>query len=140
VGDELFRVDGWTDTTMLIVTFCNFVNAPKKRSRGLLVIFCSYSVGDMLICYLEDRKFCLRIVDRNTRFLPSNTTRHVTFLHRSLRCFSSSYLPHLHLVLHQNVWHTHSTLTNVFSQYSAPICLRCRSYFLSVHSLPTVLM
>jgi len=34
VGAELFhadrQADGWTDMTKLIVTFRNFVNAPKK--------------------------------------------------------------------------------------------------------------
>jgi hypothetical protein len=29
VGAELFRADGQTDMTKLIVAFCNFSNAPK---------------------------------------------------------------------------------------------------------------
>jgi ubiquitin C-terminal hydrolase len=34
VGAELFNADGQTDTTKLIRSFCNFVNAPKSRLRG----------------------------------------------------------------------------------------------------------
>jgi hypothetical protein len=31
VGTEFFHTDRRTDTTMLIIAFCNFANAPKKR-------------------------------------------------------------------------------------------------------------
>ena len=30
VGAELFQTDGWTDIMKLIVTFQNFMNAPKN--------------------------------------------------------------------------------------------------------------
>jgi len=32
IGDELFRADGQTDTTKLVVFFLNFAKAPKKES------------------------------------------------------------------------------------------------------------
>ena len=125
---------------MLIVTFCNFVKAPKKRSRGLLVIFCCYSGGDMLICYLEDRKFCLMIVGRNTRFFPVilpdmslscidhwDVSAAVTFL---ISTWSSIRMCGIHIPHWQNF----------FQNTLRESVLRCRSYFLSVHSLPTVLM
>jgi hypothetical protein len=36
VGEEFFlverQIDGWTDMTKVTVPFCNFANAPKKRT------------------------------------------------------------------------------------------------------------
>jgi len=31
VGVELFRVDGQSDMTKVIITFCNFANTPKNE-------------------------------------------------------------------------------------------------------------
>jgi hypothetical protein len=39
VGAELFRPDGHTDVTKLIVAFGNFVNAPKKSTFCLRTVF-----------------------------------------------------------------------------------------------------
>jgi hypothetical protein len=36
MGAELVHADGWTDMTKLIVAFCNFSNAPNKRTAALL--------------------------------------------------------------------------------------------------------
>jgi len=33
VGAELFRADGWTDMTKLIVAFCSSANTPKSNTE-----------------------------------------------------------------------------------------------------------
>jgi len=37
-GDELFHVDRWTDMMKLTVTFHNFENMPKKKTKMTLCI------------------------------------------------------------------------------------------------------
>ena len=53
VGAELFRVDRRTDVTKLIVTFCNFANAPvKSHSKAYVLV---HGVYDWLSCLVLNR-------------------------------------------------------------------------------------
>jgi hypothetical protein len=40
-GSELSHADGQTDTTILVVAFRNFANAPKKLQKCSWVCFCA---------------------------------------------------------------------------------------------------
>jgi len=63
VGAELFRADGRTDTTKLIVAFHNFVNAPKSyisRSQFYICIYIYIYTHTHTHTYLIELRFELR--------------------------------------------------------------------------------
>ena len=79
VGVELFhaddRTDGRTDVTKLIVAFCNFVNAPKKkRLREPHGLYGSFGEEKLLFLPgIEPR--CLRRPTRSQVTTPSTLSR-----------------------------------------------------------------
>ena len=65
VGTEFFHADRRTDMTTLIITFRNFLNAPKKNPAAISIIPLLELMNILILCYLDTQDHC-KLVEEPT--------------------------------------------------------------------------